>query len=493
MLYRRNSSKVMLAVGAILLVAVADSPASQGQGLLRRLRERVQSRVPTAPTMTPAASPATNPASSARLDASRGRQPSYVPPLGAQRVSPQPAQPAAPSSSNSDSASASNRSVWNRSAVDSEQFGGSILAPPAGRSAAPAGSTAARPTLGIEVLERRDGLSGVTVVKIKPESLAAEAGLQTGDVIVAVNGQATPTAADIARLLQTAKSGDSIRARVVRGQTTTAIMIPLVGGSVAAAKPKLEPAADQVAVQRAGAAGQLPLPGKTVEPSAVDLPVPPPVANLPLLGIAVEEARGVRGVTVSAVDENSSAAAAGLRVGDRIVSLQGKLLPDVASLEKQLVTRKLGDELALQLVRDGSLVAADVKLVEPGSLASAGASAPADRASPAKDSVLGGLGSMLGGLLGGKPKADPNAAAAAEPPASAGQPAVQQAGFEEDVPAPLATDPPSLEKLEPRPGGDSPAPSSPSPDAESSSDAIAELRAEIRRLQQRLQELEQNQ
>ena len=68
-------------------------------------------------------------------------------------------------------------------------------------------------------------MPGLVVDNIRADSLADDAGLQVGDLIVAVNGQATPTVADIAKQLESLQAGDRIRARIIRGRTTAAIMM----------------------------------------------------------------------------------------------------------------------------------------------------------------------------------------------------------------------------------------------------------------------------
>jgi hypothetical protein len=58
---------------------------------------------------------------------------------------------------------------------------------------------------------------GVEVVTLAPGSPAAQAGLQRGDLIVAVDGQKAPTAADVLRRFRAAEQGSGVLVTVQRG------------------------------------------------------------------------------------------------------------------------------------------------------------------------------------------------------------------------------------------------------------------------------------
>jgi len=67
-----------------------------------------------------------------------------------------------------------------------------------------------RTRLGIEVDE------GALVQSVVPGSAAEDAGLQTGDVVVAVDGTETPTSASVGEVIRGRKPGDQVRLRVLR-------------------------------------------------------------------------------------------------------------------------------------------------------------------------------------------------------------------------------------------------------------------------------------
>ncbi|RPJ35702.1 MAG: serine protease [Verrucomicrobiaceae bacterium] len=79
-----------------------------------------------------------------------------------------------------------------------------------------------------------------------------------------------------------------------------------------------------------------------------------PFANpeMPVLGIGMAMMRGVRGVIVENVAPGSPAAAAGVRTGDVIRSLDGNEVRDGGELLQILAKRQPGDEVKLGVLRD---------------------------------------------------------------------------------------------------------------------------------------------
>lgn len=517
----RRFTIIGIALAAMLVCTLVDCRSADAQGLFRRLRSRIQSRAqPVDPPQQPnQVSPPGQASGATRTPGvqgaprapSVGNSSSYQNPqsrVQTRRVSPvspqsptaaptpapavRPTRPVAPRPSVAPRPQVAPRAPATTSSVDPGRFGGSILSP---AGAAPARSDAGtdtvatarakRPSLGIQVLEVNRGTPGLEVTDINPGSLADEAGLQKGDVIIMINGQATPTVGAIASHLSQLAAGDEVRARIVRGRSTRALLIPL-GPTVASAKPNVsEPIAAASADQSVG---------------QVDF------------GVSVDESRGVRGVVVNDVAAPSPASIAGILSGDRIVSIDGRLVTNQEVFNRELSKRTVGDDFKLQLVRDGSLIATDVRLLDPKDLAAAEAtSRPAAEGTPQDGSVLQGLGNVLGGLLGGQPNAEPAAAKKADEMELDDDEPVRQVDFESDVadppelkpreleprelepqklkPQEIQRDPPSLETLELP--ADQPEPIELIPPQQTRDTESAEkLRAEIQRLQERLKALE---
>lgn len=91
-----------------------------------------------------------------------------------------------------------------------------------------------------------------------------------------------------------------------------------------------------------------------------------PMANpeTPVLGIGMGMRRAVDGVPVFKVEPNSPAAAAGVRVGDVIRSVDGDRVREGAELQQVLVKREVGDIVKLGIIRNDTELEIEVELVK---------------------------------------------------------------------------------------------------------------------------------
>ena len=89
-----------------------------------------------------------------------------------------------------------------------------------------------------------------------------------------------------------------------------------------------------------------------------------PFANpeMPVLGIGMAMLRGVKGVIVESVVPGSPAAAAGVRAGDVIRSLDGSEVRDGGELLQMLAKRQAGDKVKLEVLRDKASLEMQVTL-----------------------------------------------------------------------------------------------------------------------------------
>jgi putative serine protease PepD len=80
--------------------------------------------------------------------------------------------------------------------------------------------------LGVEGGDR--GMNGGAVVqRVKPGSPAARAGLLDGDVVTEVDGEGTPTMAELLAELRLHQPGDTVRLRVLRGEQPVEVLVTL--------------------------------------------------------------------------------------------------------------------------------------------------------------------------------------------------------------------------------------------------------------------------
>jgi hypothetical protein len=217
---------------------------------------------------------------------------------------------------------------------------------------------------------------------------------------------------------------------------------PAAPGTAVAKPPAFETEADP-----AGAATALPPPGAGRLGLVVEDPRPPQP------GPSRRPARS-RGALVVEVDPATPAAEAGFQSGDLIVAFDGRLIPDARTLIAQMRQTRPGQQIDLQFLREERLRRVRVTLAgdEPAGKGTSGEGTPDSRGTPApgpaiqdgaaplqpqgqRNSVLGELGSVLGGFLSGN-AASQEAGGANAPPATTNPPPTPQA------PATLADEPP---------------------------------------------------
>ncbi len=94
-----------------------------------------------------------------------------------------------------------------------------------------------RPVLGVEIDEQlsqqvaaRSGTKGVAVAQVTPRTPAAAAGLRPGDVIVAFDGKAVTSAAQLVNRLDEHKVGDTVRLTVQRDGKPVEVTATLKAG-----------------------------------------------------------------------------------------------------------------------------------------------------------------------------------------------------------------------------------------------------------------------
>ncbi|NND95964.1 MAG: PDZ domain-containing protein [Pirellulaceae bacterium] len=465
-----------LAIASVIVVFAADVPHASAQGILQRIRSRVQQFTPQP---APQTRPQTNPSQRVPTQVYRVQPP-------ASRIDPRTGRPIANSSSAQkivvDSRTGQPITLGD-ARNDSDKFDpsapflGVVIDPRSGQkvvidtrtrrivSVNPADIQAVashqattssdktspnkskvdagdsilnnapqrndlsnlRPTLGLQVVEKRSGIPALEVVSFQDHSRAKEAGLRAGDKIYSLNGQPTPTIDALHGLLDDLQTGQQAKLRIGRGIRVMDLSVPLVAESQtappaasqlgvpnSAAKPSTAAAASRVAPMTASPNRSRSASVRT-QPLAVDpspKPKRPDSSERVQLGVEVEDRPGTRGAVIVGVDPDSPASRAGMKVGDRIVSLDGRMVANTDSLIREFSTRRDGETVAVQLVRSNRLVASNVSLANASPSGAAGATesgiaaqAPeASKSDPsAGGSVLGGVGSMIGGLFGSKP------------------------------------------------------------------------------------------
>jgi serine protease Do len=227
-----------------------------------------------------------------------------------------------------------------------------------------------------------DSTTGAILLKVdasdlQPLPLGDSTGIRAGDPIfigVARDGHRS--------FVEGRLEGRSFR-RERRGMSGEVLETDIAVSPASAGSPLLDGAGNVIGItlisppsQREPAGFALPLNPirpmieDALRPAAAETP-PPPAGAMPpapgggraFLGIQIAERppaptppgvpAGDGTVVVQLVGAGSPAEAAGLRSGDAIISVNGEPVRDAASLRQFMATRVPGDELTLEIVRDG--------------------------------------------------------------------------------------------------------------------------------------------
>ncbi|MGH8183850.1 MAG: Do family serine endopeptidase [Rhodanobacteraceae bacterium] len=167
--------------------------------------------------------------------------------------------------------------------------------------------------------------SGALITNVLPDSPAAKAGLQPGDLVTSVNGQPVTDAQDLRNAQGLAPLGSTLKLGVDRGGKQRVIEAKLTA----------------VSGQAAGASLDARLAGATFSDAPSD--------------------NGIQGVTISNVAPGSRAARNGLASGDLLVGVNNVATPDLEQLRRVFALHPR--VLLLSLVRRGQLLQIQVGAV----------------------------------------------------------------------------------------------------------------------------------
>jgi serine protease Do len=167
---------------------------------------------------------------------------------------------------------------------------------------------------------------GVLISDVIPDSPAAKAGIQPGDILLEFEGKKMESPGDLQRAVGLTSPGTSAKMRVLRekGERTVEVKIA-------------EASDEREAAARLGSRGSSSL-GMEIRP------ITPDIARQ--LGV-----RSTEGVVVARVDDESPAGAAGVQRGDVIREINRQKIKTVGDFEKATKDLKEGDRLTVLLQR----------------------------------------------------------------------------------------------------------------------------------------------
>jgi len=198
-----------------------------------------------------------------------------------------------------------------------------------------------RPALGVSITEvtpedaevyKLARIQGVVAQDFPPNSPARAAGLQQGDVIVAVEGKPIQRVGQFQRIVASFHPGDRVRLDVMRYGQRRQFTVTLT------------PAATEATPQRAA---QAPAPAPEPDNGTSKLGV----AVSPLTGEVARQLgyRSSGGVVITGLQPYGPAARAGLAEGVRIVAVDGRPVNDVAGFRAAMAGKRPGDVVSLQV------------------------------------------------------------------------------------------------------------------------------------------------
>jgi serine protease Do len=163
------------------------------------------------------------------------------------------------------------------------------------------------------------GTSPLVITSVQPQSPAGKAGLQPGDAILAVNGQAPKSFIDFADLLA-ANAADKAALKIQRGAAPKEIQVRLL--------PEASVFNADMIRDRLGL---------SLEAAPAEL-------------LKQYDLRNPKAYIISGVQTDSPAAAVGLQRGIVVTAIDGRLPADLTAAAKQLYAKKPGDRVLLDVV-----------------------------------------------------------------------------------------------------------------------------------------------
>ncbi|MEM9643905.1 MAG: PDZ domain-containing protein [Planctomycetota bacterium] len=272
-------------------------------------------------------------------------------------------------------------------------------------------------TLGIEAIRVTSPIAGVQVANVLPDSKLRSAGIRAGDVLISMKGRRVLSVDDLAALLGESSPGDRVRVQVVRGRTAYDAVVTLGGTMVGQSNDGPSRQDAMAGTDRGGATDtrslQNDLPGSDARNlQRQNVTGFSNVAGDDMLnaGVTFDDSRSrSRGLEVAAIKAGSLSQGAGIQEGDRVVSVDGRMLRDRSDWNSAIQKVAAGRSATVQLVRDDQLIeiVLSQKTSPLGEIARQERDAIQKQTERKSGSVVGGLGSMLGGLFGGSSSSAP--------------------------------------------------------------------------------------
>lgn len=154
---------------------------------------------------------------------------------------------------------------------------------------------------------------GAVVAEVQEDSAAQKAGLEAGDVVIAVDGKKVLSSAQLRNAIGVRRVGDTLKIAVLRDGKEKTFKATLA------------------------------------EPASVKVAEDAEIASESLRGATLQDAEDGQAVVIAKIDPDSAAANSGLRPGDLIVSVNRQRVRNVKEFTE--ISAKSGDRILLRVVR----------------------------------------------------------------------------------------------------------------------------------------------
>jgi serine protease Do len=205
--------------------------------------------------------------------------------------------------------------------------------------------------------------NGVVIANVQPDTPAARAGFQSGDIVVEFDGEAVRSARQFRRLVEETRPGHEVKATVVRDRSRRAVSVT----------PELAAAARTPKVLRLPALRQLQPNAKSGVPFRIE-PIAPFNAQqrlglsvMPLQPQLAEYFGAKQGLLVTGVTADAPASRAGIKAGDVILEVGARPVENASDVTEGLRTAEAGGTVDIKLLRDKKELVLKVAVPAAGS------------------------------------------------------------------------------------------------------------------------------
>ncbi len=212
--------------------------------------------------------------------------------------------------------------------------------------------------------EKLSGTFGAVVTEVVKAGAADEAGIKTGDIVTAFDGERVRSARQLGRLVEETPAGRTVKVAVQRAGAPLTLDVTPEAPKMTQVVPGMpNDGGDVFRWQRRGPEfeGRPGVPFRFEMPAGrLDFDGEPFLAGRGRLGVRVQDLSdelagyfGVKqGVLVAGVEADAPAAKAGVKAGDVITAVNGKDIGDPSELRRELAKVEDGKTADLAVTRD---------------------------------------------------------------------------------------------------------------------------------------------